>query len=43
MQIFKGGESNEYKFIVDDAWTFDPNYHDTVPNQYGTDKNAIEV
>ncbi len=43
MQIFKGGESNEYKFIVDDAWTFDPNNHDTVPNQYGTDNNAIEV
>ncbi|NIM97030.1 MAG: hypothetical protein GTO24_02760 [candidate division Zixibacteria bacterium] len=32
-----------YKFIVDGVWTLDPNCHDTVPNQYGTQDNVIRI
>jgi 1,4-alpha-glucan branching enzyme len=34
---------HQYKFIVDGAWTLDPNCCDTVPNQYGTENNVIRI
>jgi 1,4-alpha-glucan branching enzyme len=33
----------EYKFIVDGAWTLDPNCPDTVRNQFGTENNSFEL
>jgi hypothetical protein len=34
--------THEYKFIVDGKWTLDPE-RQTIPNQYGTVNNIIEV
>ena len=33
----------EYKFIVDGVWVLDPNCPDTVPNNYGTQNNIIDL
>jgi 1,4-alpha-glucan branching enzyme len=33
----------EYKFIVDGVWGLDPDCPDTVPNNYGTQNNVIEL
>jgi 1,4-alpha-glucan branching enzyme len=33
----------EYKFIVDCVWMLDPQCHDIVSNQYGTENNVIQV
>lgn len=33
----------EYKFIVDGVWRLDPTSFQTVPNEYGTENNVIEV
>jgi 1,4-alpha-glucan branching enzyme len=34
---------HEYKFMVDGEWRLDPNCRETVPNQYGTENNVIEI
>lgn len=35
--------THEYKYIIDDVWTTDPDGARTVPNRYGTDNSIIEV
>ena len=34
---------HQYKFIVDGSWMLDPTCCDTVPNQYGTEDNVINI
>ena len=34
------GRTHEYKFLVDGDWTLDPECHDTVPNELGTENNV---
>lgn len=35
--------SHEYKFLVDDDWTLDPECHDTTSNEWGTENNVLRL
>ena len=43
VKMLQGGNTYEYKFIVDGEWQLDPGCNVTVQNEYGTLNNAIDV